>query len=344
MRRGGSAWSSRNEALETHYINHLELLHVSHGEHERALPDPSGRPILIGPGEPPLTASDRDGRDVKESLTEADEDVFRSSRNRLSSASIEDYTDYVELLVPVPDEEEDITLAIRLRNTLLNSVLFYDVILADSGVGALEWLGSKMNRIGGALEMGRWYQKRMGMRVLVERSGDWHEVEHLADVGPISWTEVAVPIRVSEGTTEARVRLEFVSDSWFIDRVEVAGSSQRPPVNSVQPSRVVRADGSLDDEARTQLLAPDNEYFTTLPGQRFEIEFERPPLLRGEHTLLLGAQGYYVEWVRGKWLEDPVSHEPFEPSDGELLRALRRWDDVREDFERDFHAIRIPVR
>ena len=43
----------RNEALETHYINHVELLEVVHDERELALPDQRGYPVAVRNPLPP---------------------------------------------------------------------------------------------------------------------------------------------------------------------------------------------------------------------------------------------------------------------------------------------------
>jgi hypothetical protein len=46
----------RNEALETHYINHMELIAVEHGADERVVPDPGGRPLVVRSGVTPAAA------------------------------------------------------------------------------------------------------------------------------------------------------------------------------------------------------------------------------------------------------------------------------------------------
>src|SRR5262249_53950185 len=58
----------RNEALETHYINHLELLDVPHAREEFVVPDAGGSPIAMRGLEAPRSATDRAGRDVRRLL------------------------------------------------------------------------------------------------------------------------------------------------------------------------------------------------------------------------------------------------------------------------------------
>jgi hypothetical protein len=258
---------------------------------------------------------------------------------------MEDHRDFVDLTLPVGPGDEEVTLSLRARNTLLNSLLFYDVMLADAGTRALDWLGRDLDRIGGALDLGTWYQDRLGMRILVDDGGRWEEVTHLSDVGPIVWKELAVPVPVPSRAASVRVRLEFVADSWLIDRVKVSGPSRRPSVAVTRLARVVDANGSLDEAARSRLRSVDDDYLETRPGQRYSLEFDMPPQPEAQaRTLLLGTQGYYVEWIRGQWLGEDGPREAFEPSDAALLDALRRWNDTRDEFERDFHATKFPVR
>ena len=47
----------RNEALETHYLNHLATLEVRHGRDERVVPDQQGRPLALSDFRPAARAS-----------------------------------------------------------------------------------------------------------------------------------------------------------------------------------------------------------------------------------------------------------------------------------------------
>ncbi|MCA1559298.1 MAG: hypothetical protein LC753_16705 [Acidobacteria bacterium] len=64
--RGIVTLDIRNEAMETHYINHLQLLAVEHGPGEVVVPDSHGTPIVVGTPRPAATATSRDGRDLRD--------------------------------------------------------------------------------------------------------------------------------------------------------------------------------------------------------------------------------------------------------------------------------------
>ncbi|CAN5837116.1 hypothetical protein BH23GEM6_BH23GEM6_24230 [soil metagenome] len=54
----------RNEAMETHHINHLELLEIRHDADETVMPDPRTAPLAVRGLTPARRAVDRAGRDV----------------------------------------------------------------------------------------------------------------------------------------------------------------------------------------------------------------------------------------------------------------------------------------
>lgn len=334
----------RNEALETHYINHLQLLEVRHGSDEVVVPDQEGRPVVLGEVRPVSAASDRGGRDLRPVLAADDERVFRTAPAVLAAASAADLEDWIDATVEVPDGANRIALLFRLRNSLLNTVLFYDEILARSGAHSLDWVGGDLERISTAVELGRWYTRRMGLRVLLWRNGRYESVARIPDAGPIAWRDVAAIIPVPSGERTLRLRLSFVADAWRIDRLRVASAVRQATARTIPLAAVTGPTGRAEEEALASLREPDARYLQTSPGQRFIARFDVGPEAGGSRTLLLSSQGYYVEWVRQHWLRPGGSVRPFRPSDEALAAALDTWRRTQASFEKRFESSRIPVR
>lgn len=343
----------RNEALETHRLNHIRLLELRHDAAERALPDGSGLPVAVAGLAAPGAARDRDGRDVAAALAEADGVAFETSAERLAAAADADLEDWIELVFPRPSpgegggEPDSVALVLRLRNSLLNTVLFYDLMLAPRGADAVSWLASDLARIGPAVELGGWWASRMGLRVEVRRDGAWTEAARLPDTGPIAWTEVAVPVALARAGDSVRVRLRFVADEWRVDRAALAASVRRPATAVHEPARVLDPDDAPVPGGKAALAAPDERYLETRPGDRFVLEFDAGPEPEtGTRSFLLSSQGYYSEWIRPAWVREAfaAAGEPPEPGDGMLRAAMRRWAARRPDFERAFFDSRIPTR
>ncbi|MFN2382877.1 MAG: hypothetical protein ABR559_01280, partial [Gemmatimonadota bacterium] len=112
----------RNEALESHYLNHFELLEARHAPDERVVPA-AGGPVAVRGLTAPASVQDRAGRDVRELLARRDGAVFQTEAATLAAASTDDLDDWIEFEMPVPADVDSVALVFRLRNSLLNTVL-----------------------------------------------------------------------------------------------------------------------------------------------------------------------------------------------------------------------------
>ena len=343
----------RNEMLETHYINHLELIEVAHASDERVVPDPAGRPLVLAGPLPLERAEDRDGRSVAETLSGRDGLVYESSKSRIDKAIASggvDVEDFIQLDVPIPAGATRIGLHLRVRNSLLSTVLFYDLMLGDHGARALDWLGRDLGEIAPAVELGQWVADNLGMRVSVLDGAEWREVARIPDRGPLAWDDVAVAIPVTPGASAGlvAVRLSFPADHWRIDQATFFETVRLAEGLVVPLSTVRTPDGREQPGVLSDLASADEAYLVTTPGHGFELVF-RPGLgpddgMDRERTFLLASQGYYIEWVRRKWLVDGRQTERFRPGPETLIEALRRWRASRETMEERFYSTRVPAR
>ncbi len=334
----------RNEAMETHYINHLQIFEVRHAADEFVLPDTEGHPVVAGAVRAPAAIADRGGADLSATLKAVDDKFYRTDRRRLDAATAGDLDDWIDLTADVPEHADSTTLVLRLRNSLLETTLLYDVMLAPAGARAIDWLGAGLGRISNAVELGRWHERRAGLHISVWREGAYREVARVADSGPIFWHDVAAVIPVQPGEKSLRIRLSFLADQWRIDRVGVASAAREPKPRVIQIAEVTAPDGRAEDAARDSMRAPDDRYLQTNPGQRLLVNFNVGTVPAGQsRTFLLSSQGYYTEWIRGTWIQKASKQEPFTPTDEAVLVALHQWAAKREPFEERFVKDRVPA-
>ena len=335
----------RNEAMETHYINHLELLEVEHAVDARVVPDADGSLLVLESLQPPFSAVNRRGRDVGELLARADGRAYKTDRRALDGVSAADMDDWIDLSIPIDPGASTAALAFRLRNSLLSTVLLYDVMLAPAGAAALEWLGDDLARISTVVELGRWHRRRAGLHVSVWDNGTYREVTRIPDSGPIMWDEMAIVVPVPAGERDLRVRLSFIADYWRVDQVRVSFDVKTAQSRPIPLAEVTGRDGRPDRDALATMSTPDERYLQTSPGQkfttRFQTERERPGRSR---TFLLSSQGYYSEWIRGSWIQNATATEPFRPTDEAIVTAMRKWAAKRDAFEKQFTRARVPVQ
>jgi hypothetical protein len=334
----------RNEAMETHYINHLQVLEASHDSNERVLPAISGEIVAVQDVKTPPAIKDRLGRDVRSYFSAIDGEAYSSDLRTITSANVSDMDDWIDFDLPVDPASSSITLVFRMRNSLLSTTLLYDVMLGPAGARAIDWLDDDLTKISTAVELGRWYERRAGLHISIWRDGSFQEVARVPDSGPISWHDVAAEIPVIRGQSSVRVRLSFLADQWRMDYLGVAGSARRVEPRVVSISKVEGPGDGQNNEVRAALTAPDDQYLQTNPGQRLFVTFDVGPAPPNRsRTFFLSSQGYYTEWIRGKWIETATASEPFVPTDDSVLTALRKWTARRDVFEKQFREARVPV-
>ncbi len=339
---GRVALEMRNEALETHYINQVGLLAVEHDPGYTVMRDGEGRALIVHGLRTPASAIDNSGRDVLAELADVDGQAWETPAARLAALGADDFRDSIVLEFPASPDAGAVAV-LRLRNSLLNTVLLYDVMLKGQGFRALDWLGRDLDGLYARWQLARWYRDRMGLRISVRRDGRWREVAALDDTGPIAWQDIAVELPATDGGVLA-LRLDFVSDNWRIDRVALATLAGVGEFERIPLVAITDAEGAHHREAELALAQRDEDYVVTYPGQQLRLLFDTgaPPPGR-ERTFFLDATGYYIEWMRRDWLEARPDRA-FKPGDAALLAALERWREQRDGLRERFDATRINLR
>jgi hypothetical protein len=345
----------RNEALETHFINNIELMAVTHPTNAVAISDQDGRPVVVAGAHPFAIARDRSGRNVLRALSVSDGDVFSSLPATIDAAKVGDLDDWIDLDARDLAPGDSVVVVLRLRNSLLNTVLLYDGIL--NGRDAPDWVEGGLQQISTAVNLAKWYRTTMGMRVSVDgvapasRAEPWNA--RLGDVGPIAFRDIALVLpRPRRDAREMHIRLRFVADDWRIDYAAVASSIVRPTPKIIPVKRALaRAQGAAsvtnDTAAVSALLEPDGKYLETLPGQRMTLEFDAVAPTKDAAlttTYLINWQGYYREWIRGRWLAEPERTTPWVPGDEAVLTALHSWRSRHDALEHSFYSTQVPVK
>lgn len=334
----------RNEALETHYLNHLELLEARHAADEFALPDRLRQPIIVRSLAPVTDVRDRDGRDVSAALAAHDGVVFQTSPDRLARVTRDDFVDWLDASIPVPEGADSVVLVFRMRNSLLTTVLLYDLMLGDRGAYALTWLSRDLASPMPVIGLGSWAVEHLGLRVRVPDGGQWRVAGRFGDAGPVAWKDVAIVIPVTERPYQ-RLRVEFIADNWRIDRLAFASEWRRIAVRHVPLSEAVAPTGQPVPEIVELLRSPDEDYLRTSMGERFTAVFDPGPGNDEEtRTFFLVSQGWYSEWIRRAWLEKGRERNAFRPDTAALMDALGRWRLTQDSMETAFYATRVPVR
>jgi len=331
--------------METHYINHLELIEVTHEPGEMALPDQQLQPLVVSGISAPARVRDRAGRDLAEFVRAPDGVLFSSDPETVRDVSTADLDDYIDITMAAPRGADSVAVLLDMRNSLLNTVLLYDHMLGAPGIRSIDWVNRDLDHIGNAIEMGRWYNSRMGMRISVLDRGKYRQVARIGDSGPIAFRDNAIVVpAIRSGRDSVRIRLSFTADNWRIDAIRTATVLRRPGSTRLVPAaRVKMADPVQNTPALAALRDADESYLITSPGQSFSVEFDVGKSIAGTRTYMLASQGYYTEWVRGTWIKN-ASGKAFAPSDASLVEAIRDWRTKQPEMENQFYSTRISTR
>ena len=333
-----------NEALETHYIDHLALVTADHEPGYKAFPTDNGRVVLFGRETRLARAENQSGRDVSALISNRDTAWYRTDSVLVRQLADSAVHDWIDITVPVPKGARRLCLALRGRNTLMSTVMFYDVLLKSQGLRSLDWQGMSRRDLHYAQGLSRWHHRHFGMRIRTRSGSGYRDLAWLRDTGPIAWHEVAVELPVPKGDT-CYLRLDFLPDNWMIDWVGVSFDDPEPVQVREIPCGAVRvADGTASDAEAILLAKNDGRYLVTSPGDCRHIVFRPEPLSGGlEREYFVRSGGYYIEWLRKDWLESgPAAW--FQPRDEALTELATLWLEKKPDLERRFFEMRVPVR
>jgi hypothetical protein len=325
-----SLWM-KNEALETHVVRSVRLL---------AVPSADGAPVLRAGARyfPAVSLSPPDrcsspGGDCRGALAAADGRQYLSATDPADLAAPET----LELSFETHPAGE-LAVAVRARNSLVETYVFYQ-LLAYQGLASDEWFLAleKAGRAGKEL-VDRMSRPLRAIDVEAWDGKEWIRAGEFAEVGPLAWDEVAIPLPRDLPAGPVRVRLNMAKGSWKIDRVALAALGPAAAPISIDVHRVQR-DGQVDPTALARLR--DGSALVTYPGDAYRLEFELPP---GRHQLFLESRGYYYEWIRQAWLAEESPQEftrALSDPRGTLKRLAPGYKKIEPEMERLFWHSRL---
>jgi hypothetical protein len=238
-------------------------------------------------------------------------------------------------------------MVLRLKNTLLSTVLFYGVVLGSQGIQAIEWT-QRMNRDPlYASQFRTVYSAFSGIRIQALRGGSWDPVASIHDVGPVGWKSVGTRIPL-EGERDLTVRLEFFPDNIMIDHVgfDFQGDDTiHLSTAEMDPVGVYERGGAARPDVLSLIERDDGKYLETDPGDSYRVTYDIAPARNEATTLFVRSKGYYTEWVRGEWVRTVPGRYRFDlyQIDATMKELSATWLRDRTTMESQFFRNRIPV-
>ena len=338
-----------NEALETHYIDQFSLMEVNHPMGTQMFPTCDGDFVCTRNLIVPLKVSNRFGEDVTDLVSKRDNIVYRSGDEMVKRISDGLTMDKLDIQLNLTSNTKKIKLVFRVRNTLMTTILFYDLVLSSQGVEAIEWTENMQNNYIYAKIFNELYKSYAGFRIKTFQEGSWKLQEITGDFGPIAWKEFAVELPVEAEHDSAHIRLEFFPDNFMIDYIGYDPSSDLNlsyNVNFRQPTNIVDDQRHSKPDLREVLKRPDGQYLITNPGESYYLSYNLLSNDSVNTSVFIKSKGYYIEWIRGNWLANHSDNYKFNlfEVDKTLNQLQKSWLINRPVIENKFFETRIPLK
>jgi hypothetical protein len=335
-----------NEALETHYINLMQLVAVRHPSGTVAFPTVDGGYAAVGELHAPLSAVNSEGRDVLPKVQFWDDQAYRSDSLMVHEVRSGRSADWIDVRVRPPGRTRSATMVVRLKNTLLSTVLFYEVVLGSQGVKAIDWTQRMNSDRAYAALFRSVYRQFSGVKILIRKDDSWSPLGGIPDAGPVGWKPIAARIPVNEGE-DLVLRLEFFPDNMMIDYIGFDFTDDQNHVDAsvVPPCSVKDRTGEPRPDILPLIQGDDDLRLVTESRDVYRFYYDLPPSAGSEMTLFVRSKGYYTEWIRGSWISQPLGADRFDlfQINRTMTRLAELWLQERRNMESLFFRNRIPV-
>lgn len=281
----------KNEALETHVIQYVNLLAFDKKPEERIIQSNDGDYYKIDSLQNPSSATYND-QSIHELLARKDYQEW------FSLADSSDLLTKEEIELEFKNSDQPSGLVIDQRQSLMTTFLFYHS-LSVTGLATGFFLAEIEN--GNELlkkRLQRFYEILGGVEVLVlTDQNSWTKAGEIQEAGPIV-SDIHFIRLPKVNTPTIKVKLRMTKGLWRIDMVNAANIVSRVVPERIMPTQVYRS--NIADSVTLRKLLSD-EYVVTYPGDVFTIHY--PEVFDPGKEYFIESRGYYLEWLREDWLK-----------------------------------------
>ncbi len=317
----------KNEALETHAVDKLEILAVPKKENQIVFHSNDGRFYRCGKAAFLRKASTNSNEILTDILKEKDDLEYFSKTDSNSLFEKE------ELILEFDNlDAKNIGLVINFRQTLLTTFLLYN---------GISYCGDEVGDYLAKIETTPFIQKNFktpfarlgGIEVYfqTENSNKWHRACEVFETGPIAKNLQMLPLEnFSPKGKTVKLKLVTTKGMWRLDYAALVSILEEvQPL--VLPPAVVEILSGMSQKVES-VQQEDGEHFVTFRGDEAKFQFELPENEAGnDYELFLSSTGYYIEWMRQDWLED---------KDTEKLQKMLFYNDaVWRDLAREYKTV-----
>lgn len=288
----------KNEALESHVVNSVNLIALPLQPNERVHQSPQDQFYLCKNNYSLKKAIGGEG-DVTSLLKAADR------KERFSFADEENLSTKEEIYLTFEDVKHpnNLGLILNFRQTLMTTYFIYS---------AMGYMGDEVGDIFAQIEtsgtttekLKNGIKKELGeidVYVWNELNEEWEFQGGFYETGPIAFNRQILLFNSSLSGEEVKVRIVLNKGLWRLDQATLTNV-----VKKVNPVILdvceVKKKGIADPTAKAEIL-DKNRSLISMPGHEYQFIFDVPGGPQ-EYELFLVSEGYYLEWMRENWIQD----------------------------------------
>lgn len=288
----------KNEALETHVVNSLNLIAFPLHQNERVYQSPKN--VFFSCKNSYELKNARNGSgDITALLLQPDRQEWFSFADQENLSSKEEiYLTFENVIQP-----EKLGLVLNFRQTLMTTYFIYSAMgyMGDE-VGDIFAQIETSGSIAEKLENG--IKKELGdidVYVFNLETDKWEFQGGYYETGPIAFNRQIMPFSTTISGKEIKVKLVLNKGLWRLDHAALTNV-----VNKLEPVFLdvceVKKKGMRDHSALAE-IQDRKRSLISMPGNEYQFVFEVPGE-SGAYELFLVSEGYYLEWMRESWIKD----------------------------------------
>lgn len=284
----------KNEALETHCVNSVNILAYPLRAGERVYQSPDAEFFLCKSNYQLSRAITKDDditqylkyNDKNEWVIPADEDNMKSK-----TSVILEFDNTQNLASP--------GFILHFRQSLMTTFLLYS---------AYNHMGNRVGDFLAKMNSGQTIQNRFAFfrEILGDieiyiwdyENGDWVIQGSFYETGPIAINKQMIPLDQNQFGKDIRIKMILNEGLWKIDYAALTNIEKEVELEVLDPLEILV--NNKPDRFALSKITDTTKHLISLPGNQWEFVFEMPDN-HIDYELFLYSKGYYLSWIHRDW-------------------------------------------
>ena len=291
------AITMKNEALETHCVNAVNLYAYPRKEGEKVYHNRNDQFYLCKNIYPIHEAFGPEG-DISSLLRKRDQVERRSVADSANMSAKE----ILYLNFDSVHETKNLGLVLNFRQTLMTTYLIYN---------ALAYMGDRVGDIFAKVEnehldnqLENGIKKELGdieVQLWDDLHQKWVHQGSWYETGPIAYNQQILKLNNESGSHKVKLRFILNKGLWKLDYAALTNIQSQVEPMVIVPTKVMNR--GLVDTAALEAIKDHKKYVVSMPGDVYQFQYELPTQ-HEDYELFLYSKGYYLEWMRAHWLKE----------------------------------------